>query len=498
MLIRRRTLPYVLLVSPPPCYQQSCVTPLKASAEKGYEDQPQKIKSSRYFGTGVLFLMAFAILVLLAPIMPFHDDWWYLTAPNVDFTWRDLLPGKSFWRPFDALFGGFLGMVPSWFPWANKVAIALAHVLNVWMTDRVLYQLRKNDPIIKEQRFLVLGVVAFSSAGISALVNTDTINQVWCITLGLCGTFLMLKDSRKVYTISTVICFFISLLIKESGVAWLAVAPLLGYIRARDFKVFCYRAFAGAVILGVYFAMRFALRGNMVLSGDEYYAISFEPMKMAYNFVVGTVMGWTAVDGLAFFTSKYILFGITVVLSIAGWLLLMMAAVQSDLRENIRRIFIGLIIILSFVAPHCFFKHFHPAELHLYSVVIGVSLLAGCVKFSKLQCGGVVMGTSCLIILFCIGWVDKITEIYGRSARLRDVMVKIAESGVNVDEPLILVVKDEPLLRCYSVFSQSVIHGLGKNTALRSLNGWRESKAIVVTRKTLPSISDDTKVIHLD
>ena len=90
---------------------------------------------------------AILLLMVLAPIMPFHDDWWYLTAPNIDFTWRDLLPDGSFWRPFDAMFGGILGAFPSWFPWANKVAIVFGHVLNIVMLNRVLCQLRKDDPM---------------------------------------------------------------------------------------------------------------------------------------------------------------------------------------------------------------------------------------------------------------------------------------------------------------------------------------------------------------
>ena len=452
----------------------------------------------RYLWIGLLSLMAFSLLALFAPIMPFHDDWWYLTAPNVDFTWRDLLPEKSFWRPFDALFGGFLGMFPSCFPWANKVAIVSAHVMNVWMMDRVLCQFRKNDSMSTGQRFLALSIMAFSSAAVSALVNTDTINQVWSVTLGLYGTLLMLNDSGRIYAISGVICFFVSILIKESGVAWLAVAPLLDYIRARDFKVLLCRAFAGTVILGVYFVMRFALQGSLVLSGDEYYAISFEPVKVVYNFIVGTVMGWSAVDGLAFFTGKYMLFGMTVLLSLVGWLLLVMAAIQSDVRENMRRIFIGLIMILAFAAPHCFFKYFHPAELHLYSVVTGVSLLVGCMRFADRQRKGVFMGALCLLVLFGLGWGDKITEIYGRSEKLRVVMDKIAETGANLEVPVAFVVEKERSLRCYSVFSQSVVHGFGENTALKSLNGWRETKAIVVTPETLASLSADTKVILVD
>jgi hypothetical protein len=287
-------------------------------------------------------------------------------------------------------------------------------------------------------------------------------------------------------------------LIKESGVAWLAVAPLLDYVRARDFKVLLCRAFAGTVILGVYFVMRFALQGSLVLSGDEYYAISFEPVKVVYNFIVGTVMGWSAVDGLAFFTGKYMLFGMTVLLSLVGWLLLVMVAIQSDVRENMRRIFIGLIMILAFAAPHCFFKYFHPAELNLYSVVTGVSLLVGCVRFADKQRKGVFMGALCLLVLFGLGWGDKITEIYGRSEKLRVVMDKIAETGANLEAQVAFVVEKERSLRCYSVFSQSVVHGFGENTALKSLNGWRETKAIVVTPETLASLSADTKVILVD
>ena len=50
-------------------------------------------------------------------LMPFHDDWTYATAPNPDFTWNQLLPNVSFWRPFDVLWGALMAKVPHFFQW---------------------------------------------------------------------------------------------------------------------------------------------------------------------------------------------------------------------------------------------------------------------------------------------------------------------------------------------------------------------------------------------
>jgi UDP-N-acetylmuramyl pentapeptide phosphotransferase/UDP-N-acetylglucosamine-1-phosphate transferase len=210
------------------------------------------------------------------------------------------------------------------------------------------------------------------------------------------------------------------------------------------------------------------------------------------------MMGWSAVDGLAFFTRKYILFSATVVLSIMGWMLLFTAVFKSNVRENIRRMCAGVLIILAFVAPHCFFKYFHPAELHLYSVVAGVAIFVGCVRISKREMFGVWSGAVCLMILFVLGWCDKIAEIYDRSRRMEDVLNKIAETRISLESSVAFVVKEDPSIRCYSVFSQQVIHGFGENTALRSLNGWRDTKALVVTPEAVSSLPSDMRVVRLD
>ena len=104
----------------------------------------------------------------------------------------------------------------------------------------------------------------------------------------------------------------------------------------------------------------------------------------------------------------------------------------------------------------------------------------------------------CLAILFTLGWYDKITEIYDRSERMRDVLGKIVETGVSFEKPVAFVVNEKPLKGCYSVFSQPVTHGFGKNTALKVLNGWRETKAVVVTSEKVSSLPSDVRGVRLD
>ena len=109
--------------------------------------------------------MWIALLALVVPLLPFQDDWTYLTAPNLDFAWRDLLPGEAFWRPFDALWGGILGRAPWLFPWANRIVIVLGHVLCVYLVARIV------DELCDDKRGRFAAVVFFAvSSGIAAVI----------------------------------------------------------------------------------------------------------------------------------------------------------------------------------------------------------------------------------------------------------------------------------------------------------------------------------------
>ena len=81
---------------------------------------------------------------------------------------------------------------------------------------------------------------------------------------------------------------------------------------------------------------------------------------------------------------------------------------------------------------------------------------------------------------------------------MRIVLSKIVDTGVTLEELVAFVVKEEPSRGCYSVFSQPVTHGFGKNTAFKMLNGWRETKAVLVTTDAVLSLSPNVRVIRLD
>ena len=96
-------------------------------------------KSNRETVIKVLFYtIAFVVIYLLVfSISPLSDDWYYLTAPNPDFTPADLLPDNQFWRPFDAIFGGLMGLMPQLFPALNRAVVVLGHILSVALVGEI-------------------------------------------------------------------------------------------------------------------------------------------------------------------------------------------------------------------------------------------------------------------------------------------------------------------------------------------------------------------------
>ena len=112
--------------------------------------------------------MWIALLALVMPLLPFQDDWTYLTAPNPEFAWRDLLPGAAFWRPFDALWGGILGRAPWLFPWVNRIVIVLGHVLCVYLVAWIV------DALCEERRGRFAAEQAKELAAIDARYGVST------------------------------------------------------------------------------------------------------------------------------------------------------------------------------------------------------------------------------------------------------------------------------------------------------------------------------------
>ena len=421
---------------------------------------------------GIYGLMWIALLALVMPLLPLQDDWIYLTAPNLDFAWRDLLPGEAFWRPFDALWGGLLGRAPWLFPWANRIAIVLGHVLCVYLVARIVDELCGD----RRGRFAAVGFFALSSGIAAVIVNTDSLNLVWSCVWGCAGTLALLKGRSLLLVFG---CYAVSVLCKESGLSWLAVGPLLVYAKDSDWRRLVKLACMGACLFAVYLCARFALQGEVVLGNGGDYALTLSPKIVGRNFAILVGMSLSGVDGLAMGV-KPVVFWMTVVLSVAAWLSFAWCVRAGRGKSAAKWMFVCAAMILAFAAPHCLFKNHHPAEMHFYPVVLGTALAIALIPMDYSKRMAFMVSVVSMCAVFAIGWFDKMTSIYASSARARALLAEVQQSVADFSAPSEYRVKCAQEVASYSVFSQPAIWCLDNGRAFRCLNGWRESKVVLV------------------
>ena len=137
-------------------------------------------------------------------------------------------------------------------------------------------------------------------------------------------------------------------------------------------------------------------------------------------------------------------------------------------------------MILAFAAPHCLFKNRHPAEMHFYPVVLGGAFALALASREKVRrvpfCASVVA----MSMVFAMGWCDKMSTVYVTSGRAKGLMEEIRGQVPDFNTPMEYTVRATTGLRPYSVYSQSPAWCLDHGRALRSFNGWRESKVKIV------------------
>ena len=421
---------------------------------------------------GIYGLMWIALLVLVMPLLPFQDDWTYLTAPNLDFAWRDLLPGEAFWRPFDALWGGLLGCMPWMFPWANRIAIVLGHVLCVYFVARIVDELCGD----RRGRFAAVGFFALSSGIAAVIVNTDSLNLVWSCVWGCAGTLALLMGRSLLLVFG---CYAVSVLCKERGLSWLAVGPLLLYVKDFDWRRLVKFACMGACVFAVYLSARFALQGEVVLGDGGDYALTLSPKIVGRNFVILVGMSLSGVDGLAMGV-RPVVFWMTVVLSVAVWLLFAWCVRAGRGESAAKWMFVCAAVILAFAAPHCLFKNHHPAEMHFYPVVLGTALAIAIIPMDYAKRMPFIVSVVSMCAVFAIGWFDKMTAIYESSARAKALLAEVRDSVADFSVATEYRVKSTPKVARYSVYSQPATWCLDNGRAFRCLNGWRESKLVLV------------------
>ena len=423
----------------------------------------------------VLVILFFGLLSAVWGVIPFHDDWTYVTAPNVTFEWSQLMPGIEFWRPFDVMWGAVMGKVPNLFPLANRVAICLGHSLNVFLVWQVLFRLGFGNAVGCAWGALYFGL---SSSVAAVVVNTDTINQVWCFSFGALALLLSLKRDRFV-----VWPLIVSFLFKESGVSWLAIIPLVVWLkrsRGLDTEI-AIRQFPiryvgmGVVILAIYFAIRFLLCGKIALGGGGYYELGCTEQETFVNVLIGTIMPLSAVDGLAFACEKWFLFLCTILLSMGLWgSVVLCVTLGAEKKTMYRAAVVAVIAAFAMAIPHCFFKGHHPAEMHFYPVVFAGALLIGSVRVEGKMCRAAVVGILCMLALYGEGWADKFYETYAHSRRTRALFERLRKEKIDFSQPVYFIVELDRDIHYYSTFTSCAAHGLNFGRACRAFNGWRD------------------------
>ena len=140
------------------------------------KDQASNVKATncRCMLYRILFyaIVFIAIFILVYPICPLYDDWYYATAPNPSFTASELLPGSTFWRPFDVLFGAFMAFIPSLFPALNRAVVILSHIVNAALIGSILTKLG----VDKKWRIFGICYFLFSSATWAVTTSPDALN----------------------------------------------------------------------------------------------------------------------------------------------------------------------------------------------------------------------------------------------------------------------------------------------------------------------------------
>lgn len=420
-------------------------------------------------------------VALIGDVSPLGDDWTYLTSPHTGCSWQVLLPSAAWWRPFDGLWGWMMANAPQCFPWANRVAVAIAHLLNAVMMYSALRKFEKLGSLERDSFGVALGTsfFAFSSAAVAVLVNPDSINQAWSFFFGMCALNVYLGNEGWKALAKALPLVFISMLFKESGVSWLGVLALVAGFRFQDsgfkFRAIVRVGLIGAGVLVIYFALRFGLKGGVALGGSGDYAMGFHPVKFCVDLLTAVVPSLTAIDLLALFTGKYAIFGLTVLLSIVFWGLVGWFQVSSCRVQEfcLKVLFCGCIAVV-LALPHCFFKNLHPAEMHFYPVLFAGALFIAMGDYGSFGRRLRIALVGTMIVLFAIGWIDKLSEFFAYSARTSALMVDLKAKKLDFAKSVYLVVEDDPAVRHYSCFAQSAAHGIYFGAALRSLNSWRD------------------------
>lgn len=426
----------------------------------------------------VLFYCAAFIVIfaLIYPVSPLCDDWHYLTAPDPTFGVQSLLPSNTFWRPFDALVGGFLGRFPNLFPVFNQAAVVLGHVLNGVFLNLILDKMC----IAPRWRRFTVCYFLFSSAVWAVTTNTDALNQAYSVLCGLLAIYFHLKKGGYAYLFWCTL----AILWKESGVSWFFVIPIFDAILAvKSFrelfrnrpliKKCLLEALLSLLVICGYFAVRFYLYGSISLGADSgRYHISILSLSTLKNIFLLLASACAGVDTLALLGSNrnMLLAGLTILLSVLFLVFWVVSAIQTVFRKKEWFPVLGLsLCVLGLAAPLSILGP--SAEMHAYPVLCAVSILYGfCFDRAELSMKKAGIALLCIFLAFTISSVHKLAAIYDYSQRTQELTGNLRSCYTPADSALFV---EADYWEGYSVFSQSAMRGSAKGLSIRPYHGWQ-------------------------
>lgn len=396
----------------------------------------------------VIFALAFILSIGAFFVLPVDDDFYYFTAPHADLCLKDLLPHKPFWRPFDVLFGVFLGKCPTLFPYLNHAIVLAGFAYSIYGLNKILNYCGTT----KTSQNIALAMFCLSPALVATTFSVDSSNQSLSLALGIASLIYFEKHKCWSYTLMLLAVFA-----KESGIAWFAITPLLNLLIqyrhsnisqpiAQNIKSLIRPWCISLCIIAVYAIARIYLDTHIGQSADSNGRYS---TGIGVNSLVGFGMiltsAITSIDTIALFLEKnWFIVTISTIVS-AAFLFIIIKKISW--REHYSLIILA-ICILAISSPHLVMQH--PGEMHVYPTLWMIALSFGLQTFgwTKRELSVMYIYFACSILVF----IHKGYYIYNigkiAASRVQSVIGGQARTIPNK----VLILDCDPQLDTYSVF----------------------------------------------
>ncbi len=330
----------------------------------------------------LLILGAFSAMAVPAFwVLPAIDDFGAV-QPIFHFSWHILLPGAEIgfrWLPFRNLLRLLTGEFPQYNLAIHHLTVILGHGLSAAL---VYYLAKRMGATVKVAAWACV-IFLVTPAVAAAVWSLDSAIQTMSTAFGLAATAVYLLPKRRVAIAGWLALSAISVLWKESGIAWFLATPALGaMIRIHDLNsgggsktdagrriwknmglAWCY----GILGIAIYFAVRFGLTHSLALGAKHgRYDLAIDPLIWARNLVMLLGVSTTTTDTLALFGHPSRI-GLAVVSTVLGLPLLGITIYRVVKEWPIATWILAFVAVGLVAGPHLLLGHV--SEMYAHPVV---------------------------------------------------------------------------------------------------------------------------------